>query len=201
MWDKWSARHMAGDVVYCYQILFLEQRHCHCNAWVWMKNLGLTNYCNDWVVQPFCLALSLGFFCLDTSQRHSSGSKRRAKRNCSTQSANDSKSTRIFSSARLSLVCLCFGVSCELDLCPVSLASAVVALLATTAVAVFQYCLAMFLYGCHFALVARGSLLTFAHRWLIFAHVHSFGHLVDSGVFVAYSLPQCPENRRVWVNK
>ena len=109
--------------------------------------------------------------------------------------------TRIFSFVCLPLVCLCFGVSCELDLCPVSLASAVVALLATTAVAVFQYCLAMFLYGCHFALVARGSLLTFAHRWLIFAHVHSFGHLVDSGVFVAYSLPQCPENRRVWVNK
>ena len=54
---------------------------------------------------------------------------------------NDSKSTRKISFARLPLVCLYFGVSCELDLCPVSLASAAVALLAILAVAVLQYCL------------------------------------------------------------
>ena len=161
------------------------------------KTLGLTSYCTDWVVQPFCFSLSLGYFCQDTvdtvgtvgtvgtvvtvSGTASGGGNWRAKRNfCSTQSVNDSKSTRKISFARLPLVCLYFGVSCELDLCLVSLASAAVALLAILAVAVLQYCLQDSVLQCVSMAVILLLLLleAFTDRWPILAHVHSFGHLV-----------------------
>ena len=182
-WDKWSARHMAGDVIFSDQILFLEQRHCY------LKFLGINEELLAW---PTIALIELGnhsvfrchwgtFVKTLVSGTASGGGNWRAKRNfCSTQSVNDSKSTRKISFARLPLVCLYFGVSCELDLCLVSLASAAVALLAILAVAVLQYCLQDSVLQCVSMAVILLLLLleAFTDRWPILAHVHSFGHLV-----------------------
>ena len=77
-------------------------------------------------------------------------------------------------------MCLYFRVSCELDLCLVSLASAAVALLAILAVAVLQYCLQDSVLQCVSMAVILLLLLleAFTDRLPILAHVHSFGHLV-----------------------
>ena len=154
---------MAGDVTSSYQTLFLEQRHCHFKclgvnekllAW---PAIALIELCNHSVFRchwgTFVKTLVSG--------TASGGGKRGAKRNfCSTQSVNDSKSTRKISFARLPLVCLYFGVSCELDLCLLGQCRRSFAChlgRCSASVLSSRQCLAVCLYGCYFAIVAPRS--------------------------------------------